>query len=206
MNTQIRREREKENRRESILSAAETIMSAQGIHGLNVDLIAHETQLAKGTIYLYFKSKEEILATLTLRARIILFQAFKEATTTTDNPIEQLKNIVYANYNLFKNSPLQHDLVSLYETNAQLTETPELQAASDDITNLVVQIAQKAQNNGLLSPLINPFHFTACMWGMTTGIHQLIKIRGKNMRENQNISEQDLLESYVQILINGIRI
>jgi TetR/AcrR family transcriptional regulator len=206
MSTKDRKLLEKENRRESILAAAETIMSSQGIHGLNVDLIAQETQLAKGTIYLYFRSKEEILATLTLRARIILFQAFKEAAATTENPIEQIKNIIYANYNLFKTNSLQHDLVSLYETNSQLTETPELQATSNDITNLVVQIAQKAQQNGSLSPSMNPYHFTACMWGMTTGIHQLMKIRGKNMQENQNISEQDLLDSYVQILINGMKI
>ncbi len=205
MSTKTRREQEKENRRQVILDAAESIMQANGIHGLNIDLIAHETQLAKGTIYLYFKSKEEILANLTLKSRINLLKDFKESVKTTDNPIEQLKNIIYANYNVFKTKPLQYDLVSLYEANAQLTETPELQTASDEITNLVVQIAKKAQNDGLLSPLINPFHFTACMWGMTTGIHQLMKIRGKNMQENQNISEQDLLESYVQILINGIR-
>jgi TetR/AcrR family transcriptional regulator len=205
MSTKDRKLLEKENRRESILAAAETIMSMHGIHGLNVDLIAQETQLAKGTIYLYFKSKEEILATLTLRARIILLQAFKDAATMTDNPVEQIKNIIYANYNLFKTNSLQYDLVSLYEANAQLTETPELQAISDDITNLVVQIAQKAQENGSLSPSMNPYHFSACMWGMTTGIHQLMKIRGKNMQENQNISEQELLDSYVQILINGMK-
>lgn len=205
MSTKIRREQEKENRRQVILDAAEAIMQANGIHGLNIDLIAHETQLAKGTIYLYFKSKEEILATLTLKARIALFESFKTAAFTTENPVEQLKNIIYANYNLFKTNPLQYDLVSLYEANSQLTETPELQAISNDITNLVVEIAQKAQTDGLMNPNINPFHFTFCMWGMTIGIHQVIKIRGKNMQENMNIVEQDLLESYVQILINGMK-
>ncbi len=205
MSTKIRREQEKENRRQVILDAAEAIMQSNGIHGLNVDLIAHETQLAKGTIYLYFKSKEEILATLTLKARIALFESFKAAVSTTENPVEQLKSIIYANYNLFKTNPLQYDLVSLYEANSQLTETSELQAISNDITNLVVEITQKAQTDGLMNPNINPFHFTVCMWGMTIGIHQVIKIRGKNMQENMNISEQDLLESYVQILINGIK-
>ena len=205
MSTKDRREREKENRRQVILDAAETIMQVNGIHGLNIDLIAQETQLAKGTIYLYFKSKEEILATLTLKARNLLFHAFKKAVTEHDLPIEQLKSVVYANYQFYQENPLLNDLVSLYEANSQLVETAELQEASDNITKLVVEIAQKAKENGTLNLSVNPLHFTIILWGMTMGVHQLFKIRGKNIQENLNISEQELLESYVQFLDNGIR-
>ena len=205
MSTKDRKLLEKENRRQVILDAAEAIMQVNGVHGLNVDLIAQETQLAKGTIYLYFKSKEEILATLTLKARNLLFHAFKKAVTEHDLPIEQLKSVVYANYQFYQENPLLNDLVSLYEANSQLVETAELQEASDNITKLVVEIAQKAKENGTLNLSVNPLHFTIILWGMTMGVHQLFKIRGKNIQENLNISEQELLESYVQFLDNGIR-
>ena len=205
MSTKDRREQERENRRQVILDAAEAIMQANGIHGLNVDLIAHETQLAKGTIYLYFKSKEEILATLTLKARNLLFQAFKEAVSKHDSPIEQLKSVVYANYQFYQENPLLTDLVSLYEANSQLVETAELQDTSDNITKMIVEIVQKAKDNGTLNPNINPLHFTVCLWGMTIGMNQLMKVRGKIFQENLNISEQDLLESYVHFLDSGLR-
>ena len=205
MSTRDRKLIEKENRKESILSAAEAIMQANGIHGLNVDLIAHETQLAKGTIYLYFKSKEEILATLSLKGRVLLLQAFQQEVNKYDSPIEKLKAIVQAAYFFYKENPLLNDLVSLYEANSQLVETPELQAASENITKLVVEIAQKAKDEGSLNPDINPLHFTVCMWGMTVGMTQLMKVRGKIFEESLNISEQDLLSSYVQILENGMR-
>ena len=205
MSTRDRKLIEKENRKESILSAAEAIMQANGIHGLNVDLIAHETQLAKGTIYLYFKSKEEILATLSLKGRVLLLQAFQQEVNKYDSPIEKLKAIVQAAYFFYKENPLLNDLVSLYEANSQLVETPELQAASENITKFVVEIAQKAKDEGSLNPDINPLHFTVCMWGMTVGMTQLMKVRGKIFEESLNISEQDLLCSYVQILENGMR-
>ena len=205
MSTKDRREQEKENRRQVILDAAEAIMQANGIHGLNVDLIAHETQLAKGTIYLYFKSKEEILATLTLKARNLLFQAFKEAVSKHDSPIEQLKSVVYANYQFYQENPLLNDLVSLYEANSQLVETADLQEASDNITRLIVEIAQKAKENGTLNPSINPLHFTVILWGMTIGLHQVFKIKGKTLQENLNVAEHELLESYIQFLDNGMR-
>ena len=205
MSTKDRREQEKENRRQVILDAAEAIMQANGIHGLNVDLIAHETQLAKGTIYLYFKNKEEILATLSLKGRVLLFQAFQKEVKKYESPIEKLKAIVQAAYIFYKENPLLNDLVSLYEANSQLVETPELQAASENITKFVVEIAQKAKDEGSLNPNINPHHFTVCIWGMTIGMTQLMKVRGKIFEESLNISEQDLLDSYVQILENGMK-
>ena len=205
MSTKDRKLIEKENRKESILAAAEAIMQANGVHGLNVDLIAQETQLAKGTIYLYFKNKEEILATLSLKGRVLLLQAFQQEVKKYELPIEKLKAIVQAAYIFYKENPLLNDLVSLYEANSQLVETPELQAASENITKFVVEIAQKAKDEGSLNPNINPLHFTVCIWGMTVGMTQLMKVRGKIFEESLNISEQDLLNSYVQILENGMR-
>lgn len=205
MSTKIRKEQEKENRRQVILDAAESIMQTNGVYGLNIDMIASETQLAKGTIYLYFKSKEEILATLSLKGRVLLLKAFQQEVEKHDSPIDKLKAIVQAAYIFYKQNPLLNDLVSLYEANNQLVETAELQNASDNITKLVVEIAQKAKDDGLLNPNIVPLHFTVCLWGMTVGMTQLMKVRGRIFEENSNIFEQDLLESYAQILENGMK-
>jgi TetR/AcrR family transcriptional regulator len=205
MSTQTRREQEKENRRQAILDAAEKIMSEKGIHGLNMDMVAHETMLAKGTLYLYFKSKEEILAALTLKSRMMLLKEMQTVTEKHDSPIEQLKEIVFTNYYFHKNNSLYYDLVSLYEVNNTLVETPELQDASGRITEFVAGLFQKAQAEGSVNPDLNPYHLTATMWGMTIGILQIIKVRGVYLYENQNITEQDLLKNYVNVLENGIK-
>lgn len=55
-----------ERRRNSILVAARTVFSGQGYAVATVDDVANEAGIAKGTLYLYFRSKEEIyLAALT---------------------------------------------------------------------------------------------------------------------------------------------
>jgi AcrR family transcriptional regulator len=205
MSTINRKQIERKNRRQVILDAAESIMRANGVYGLNIDLIAAETQLAKGTIYLYFKSKEEILATIALKARNLLLQEFKRASDTKEEPIERLKAIVTTSYRFHTENPLYNDLVSLYEANNQLVETAELQTASNNIIHLVAGIAQEAKESGSLNPNINPLHFTICMWGMTIGMQQMIKVRGKIFEENFNISESDILSSFIQIFENGIK-
>jgi AcrR family transcriptional regulator len=59
-----RREEHEEQRRAQILEAALAVFSRDGFHAAKVDAIAREAGLAKGTIYLYFPTKEAILAGL----------------------------------------------------------------------------------------------------------------------------------------------
>lgn len=205
MSTKDRKLLEKENRRESILSAAETIMSKHGIHGLSIDLIANETQLAKGTIYLYFKSKEEIMSILSVKARKLLFKEFQKIQKKNISNIEKIMELVHTNYSFYKKKPMYYDLVSLYEVNNTLTETEEMHESGQEIADLIIDMATKAQNDGTLNPNINPLHFSFCLWGMTVGVFQLIKVRGTIMNEKMSISEEDLLNTFMQTLENGIK-
>jgi AcrR family transcriptional regulator len=59
-----RREEHEEQRRAQILEAALAVFSRDGFHAAKVDAIAREAGVAKGTIYLYFPTKEAILAGL----------------------------------------------------------------------------------------------------------------------------------------------
>jgi len=60
MSVKDRREREEKARLASIMLAAETIFSERGYFHARMDDIAEAAELAKGTLYYYFKSKDEI--------------------------------------------------------------------------------------------------------------------------------------------------
>lgn len=64
--TNTRRQKEKEDRKEQILAAARTVFFEEGIRRATVDAIANRAEVAKGTVYLYFSTKETILAHLLL--------------------------------------------------------------------------------------------------------------------------------------------
>jgi AcrR family transcriptional regulator len=64
--TNSRRQKEKEDRKEQILAAARTVFFEEGIRRATVDAIAARAEVAKGTVYLYFPTKETILAHLLL--------------------------------------------------------------------------------------------------------------------------------------------
>jgi TetR/AcrR family transcriptional regulator len=73
-----RRQREKEQRKTEILDAAERLFFSRSYENVSMDEIAHEVELNKATLYLYFKNKETIFATIVLRGIQILKEKYME--------------------------------------------------------------------------------------------------------------------------------
>jgi TetR/AcrR family transcriptional regulator len=205
MSTKERKLAEKENRKEEILTAALKIMGQFGVHGLNIDLVAKETRLAKGTIYLYFKSKEEILGTLTIRARSMLIKEFQKIEKKNITAIEKVKGIVKANYTFLKKWPLYYSLFSFYEAENKFTESEAMYKSSEDIAKLVAGVVNDAKAEGTINKNINAEQFTMCLYGATVGLMQLMKVRGGIIKERMSISENQLLDTFLEVIENGVR-
>ena len=63
-----RRELERARRKQEILQAARAVFAQDGYNRATVAAVARRAELGKGTLYLYFDTKEAILAELTLQA------------------------------------------------------------------------------------------------------------------------------------------
>jgi TetR/AcrR family transcriptional regulator len=87
LTTAARRAREKVQRRQEILAAARDEFFERGFHQPTVDDVAARAEVSKGTIYLYFVSKEEILAHLLLEGLDMLL-AQMEATGAANSRLE----------------------------------------------------------------------------------------------------------------------
>ena len=103
MTTAQRRAREKAQRRRDILDASRLEFFERGFHRPTVDDVANRAEVSKGTIYLYFESKEEILAHLLLEGLELLLAQLDNACCGPTSPLvaeEQLRSLASA-YLLF---------------------------------------------------------------------------------------------------------
>jgi AcrR family transcriptional regulator len=66
-----------DERKTQILNAAEGVFTKKGFDEARMDDIAEKTGLSKGTLYLYFKSKEELIIAILDRLFGDLFDQFK---------------------------------------------------------------------------------------------------------------------------------
>jgi AcrR family transcriptional regulator len=88
-----RKEREKEQRRNDILGAAEKLFFARGYDNVTMDDIAKAVELNKATIYLYFKDKESLYFTIVLRGITILHAWVRESESKAESGSEKLWEI-----------------------------------------------------------------------------------------------------------------
>ena len=102
MGIQERKERERERRRQQIIVAAKRVFSAKGFNKATMEDIAKEAELSPGTIYLYFKNKDELYASLSLRIlqylNIRLEHLIKEGESEPEKSIQDLWNALYDVY------------------------------------------------------------------------------------------------------------
>ncbi len=93
-----RREREKEQRRNMILDAAEKLFFSRGVENVTMDDVAEEAELSKGTLYLYFKNRDDIFHGIHLRGLEILKSKFEDAIKLGENGICKVREIGNAYY------------------------------------------------------------------------------------------------------------
>lgn len=90
MGIEDRKQREKEQMRRRILDAAKEIFLEKGYYETSIRNIADKIEYSPGTIYLYFKEKDEIFYALHNEAFSRLFAQF-EPLAMVKNPYERLK-------------------------------------------------------------------------------------------------------------------
>lgn len=81
------------DKRTAILRAAINVFARNGYFNSKVADIAREAGVADGTVYLYFKSKEEILHSIFDRSVEEALDAARERVKSIDDPREKLRQI-----------------------------------------------------------------------------------------------------------------
>ena len=118
-----RKEKEKEQRRNAIVDAAQELFFAKPYDEITIEAIAEKAQLAKGTVYLYFESKEDLHIAVALRGTKILNEMLKEKKGAGKNGLEKAFATGEAYYEFYKRYPQFFRL--LIEAESKLALSPD---------------------------------------------------------------------------------
>jgi AcrR family transcriptional regulator len=96
----LRETSQTKDKHEAILTAAFSLFGHYGYRRTSIDDIAQEANIAKGTVYLYFKSKEDIFRALAQQL-IDQMLASTETAQATTSITEQLRGMLDAKFGYF---------------------------------------------------------------------------------------------------------
>ena len=175
MGIQERKERERERRRQQIIVAAKRVFSAKGVNKATMEDIAKEAELSPGTIYIYFKNKDELYASLSLRIlkhlNIRLEHVKNETYQTHEERILSLKQALY---DVYEFDPLI--LINMFHL--QSSET--LKSLSPDLMDEIKKLSRSSL--GSMAEIFeegiekgafidkHPFALADILWALFSGI------------------------------------
>lgn len=95
------RERQRQEREALILQVAEDVLREKGYYATSIDEIAARVGIAKGTVYLHFASKEDLIVAISQRDLGQLIAEIREIADTTGSARSKLEGILQALYGNF---------------------------------------------------------------------------------------------------------
>jgi len=175
MGIQERKEREKERRRQQIIVAAKRVFSEKGFNKATMEDIAKEAELSPGTLYLYFKNKEELYASLSLRIlqylHIRVTHVNKDASLTPD---KKLSALMEAMYDVYEFDPLI--IINMFhlqssETLKNLSESllDEIKDLSKKSIGAIAKIFEEGIEQGIYEDR-HPVALADIFWAMFSGV------------------------------------
>ncbi|WP_299460059.1 TetR/AcrR family transcriptional regulator [uncultured Microscilla sp.] len=205
-----RKEREKKQRRNAILDAAEKIFFRQGLSNTSMDSIAKEAEFSKGTLYLYFKNKEELYRAVLLRGFILLEQKLKEETNEEENAYDSLKKITMAYYKFSQEEDGYFNAILSYQDDEFDLDNLEVESgksvkAGNRVMQILIDALERGRNDGSIDPNINPVESAFVLWSQFTGFLQMIKKKKEIIDHYFTVGAEHLLETYFLLLEKSLK-
>jgi AcrR family transcriptional regulator len=203
-----RKEREKERRRQQIIVAAKRVFSEKGYNRSTIEDIAQEAELSPGTLYLYFKNKEELFTSLSLRILQYLLIRLKEvAVDTADDAtakLDQLKKVLFDVYAFDPDALINLFHLQSSETLKNLSKPllEELNNLTRRSLNALAGIFENGIKNGVFQQRHSPIVLADILWSLFSGVI-LWEASKKAIDEKKDFLEQTLSAAF-EIFERGI--
>jgi TetR/AcrR family transcriptional regulator len=201
-----RREREKSERREAILDAAQAVFAEKGLQRATVDEIAARAELSKGTIYLYFKSRETLFLGVDLRALTELRERFLAAAESEEVGLERVRAIGRAYFAFSQECPEYFRIMSFVDAMdvaslQNLDADPlagECNTIGQSLIGILAESVRAGIEDGSMAADLDPLLTSALLWGQSNGLIQLYNTHKDHMQEH-GLDLEPLLPEFLRL-------
>lgn len=209
MGTIQRKERERDQRRRDILDSARTAFLKYGITTTTMERIAQEAELAKGTLYLYFRNREELLMGLLADDISTLTQAMEHVSSSSLAPPEKLELAFATFYTYSQENQLFYQMMTQTNVGLMMTNVDDnptvvhFQSVNERLIGLVESIVGQGVQQGFFQ-LHGPIRLVVA--------EIIIAMKGSVMILRNNLippgwvtdKEEIILRDIVKLIIRGL--
>jgi AcrR family transcriptional regulator len=174
------------DKKDLIINAALQLFVNNGFHGTATGKIAQEAGVANGTLFQYFKTKDELVITLYIHIKDEQAEYVSKNTATNADIKETIKTQVLSSLYWALDNPTKFRFIQQFHT------SPYLGKIEQDILNKHVEphltLIQKGITQGILKTLSADLIFTL-LSNQVFGLYQFITSKKLSKTEQQETIE-----------------
>lgn len=214
MGIEERKAREKEQRRNTIVDAAEEVIFSKGLSQATMEEIAEKAELSKGTLYLYFKNKNELYMAICERGSVMLNNRFSKIITEDHTGIELIRLMGETYLDFVHKNPDYYNAFMYYEN---LKNTEELQNSETaqiceenrrEAMTYMIRALQIGMQDGTIDDSYDPKELAVILWSCTRGITMMDHMRQNGhhfkMLNDMDIETGSLFENFLDLVGQGM--
>lgn len=193
----------REDKRRRIIDAAVEVFADKGFFGARVSEIAERAGVADGTIYLYFKSKDEILISLFEEKMAEILERFVNMLSEVHDTEEKMRRYIIEHLTLVAEQPrLMQVLTVELRQSARFMKDYAPHAFAKYLA-LVGSILEEGQKKGVFRKNLEPSIFRRALFGAIDEISLEWVLRGK---EASLPSPVVVGEQISEFILRGLRV
>ena len=209
MGIQERKEREKEHRKEEIVDAAEKLFFEKGLQIATVDEIAEAAELSKGTIYIYYKSKEDLYLAVVMRGLEILYNMFKAKIREDSDVVKQMMDLQETFLEFFEKHRRYFRMMHFLQApqfHKQVSEEMmrECSLENQKIWSITTALLERGIKEGILIPNLNAVEIAIILWSSATQLLMRIDMESDRWMENMNIDLRRVLRTSNSLILGSL--
>jgi len=168
-----RKERERLRQQEEILQTALELFCERGFHNVSMHEIAEKAEFAIGTLYKFFKNKEDLYRRIMLNIAITFNHSIKEVLLNNDtDEVEKLRLYVKRKSEVFKTHSKAIKLffaeVTGISFNCRAGLAEEIKRLQDENIENLKNVFESGMKKGVFENIANPYHLAVSLHNITT--------------------------------------
>jgi AcrR family transcriptional regulator len=204
-----RRKRERENRKNAILKSARKLFFEKGFKPVTVESIARKAELSKGSIYLYYNSKEEIYTQILLNDIDKFHKSISDLLQNPSSASESLMKLANIYVDFFLNDRELFRILMTFMLHTSDMHLPEelndhIVKTTNKTIGIIEQVFKYGVERGEFPATLNLRKNRNAVWGMLNGIISLHLFTGAEDKRAEII--RDTVKAGLEILIRGLDI
>lgn len=187
-------------KRDRIIDAATEVFAAKGFHSARISDIARLAGVADGTIYLYFKNKEDLLLSIFEEKMEVLLEELRAALEGVDDPMDRMRIYARQHFTHLERYPA---LAQVFQVELRQSHKFIHDYRPEKLWEYLAvfgEIVRAGQESGVIRPDVDPF---LAQWAFFGALDEL-SIQWVVSRKRKRFTLQQAADQILEIFLRGV--